>query len=92
VNFTKRGKIWRISLPGDGTELSLAPSYGARPPALYFAAAPSVGVSWRTASDSQKWRGINREKVNNKKGNNHAKNSEHEHFIPSDNRPEEQTD
>jgi hypothetical protein len=42
---------------------------------------------WRT-NGSRKWRDINREKVNNKEGNNHAKNSEHEHIIPSDNRPQ----
>jgi hypothetical protein len=42
----------------------------------------------RTASVSQKRRDINREKVNNKEGNKHEKNSEHQHIIPSDGRPE----
>ena len=45
VSFTKGGKIWLISLPGDGTELSLPQANNAR-----------------TASDSQKWHDINREK------------------------------
>jgi len=42
----------------------------------------------RTASDSQKWHGINREKGEQQKGNNHAKDPEHQHIIPSDGRPE----
>ncbi len=35
---------------------------------------------------------INREKVNNKKGNNHAKDPEQQYLVPRDKRPEAEVD
>jgi hypothetical protein len=42
---------------------------------------------WRPP-DSQKWHDINREKGEQQKGNNHAKNSKHQYLVQGNNRPQ----